>query len=365
MTPEIEARLLNWYEKNARSLPWRRSRELYPVLVSELMLQQTTVAAVVPLYLRWMDRFPNLPTLAKAEVDEVMQAWSGLGYYSRARRLHLAAQLMVERETLPSSLQELMALPGLGPYTAAAVASIALGLPHLALDTNALRVLLRLYGWSARADSVAVQDELRRRVESALPHTDFGITNQALMELGASLCKVRKPSCLVCPWAGDCQAHARGIEEAIPLPKPKKAVKVTPVRVYLVGGFESGCLLLRGTPLGLLGDLHQPPLDFGAENPAGSSWSELTEWLGSYPARPLETLSYGISGRKLQLELLASEAPLALALQRCEEREIPAQVWTVESQAALSSLTRKILKGWRESPSASPLRDRRCPESEL
>lgn len=364
MTPELESRLLAWYQANARELPWRRSREFYPVMVSELMLQQTTVAAVIPLYERWMAIFPSLDALARASSDEVMAAWSGLGYYSRARRLHECARLLVAQPRSPGSLSELLALPGLGPYTAAAVASIAFELPHLALDTNALRVLLRFYGWSVRPDSSAVQDELRRKVEGALPDSDFGITNQALMELGAQLCKVRAPACLVCPWAASCQAHALGLEESIPLPKPKKAPRMTHVRAHLFGDLDNGCLLLRGTPPGLLGDLYQPPLEFGGERPLDPAWSDLVAWLDSLGSRhlnPGRPVNYGISGRKLQIEMVGYQVSPETASRRCREFGLEARLWRPESNLALSSLTRKILKTWKETLEALPSPDSKFP----
>ncbi len=334
-------------------------------MVSELMLQQTTVAAVVPLYERWMALFPTVAALAQATVDEVMAAWSGLGYYSRARRLHQTAQILLAAPDEPRTLGELLALPGLGPYTAAAVASIALGLPHLALDTNALRVLLRLYGWETRADSIAVQNELRRRVETALPDSDFGITNQALMELGASLCKVRAPACLLCPWNKSCQAHARGVEESIPLPKPKKAPRLTPVKAYLIGDLEDGCILVRGTSVGLLSDLYQPPLAFGQGLASGDVWAALEEWLNQQPPRSSGSaarLAYSISGRKLDIELEACDTPVATALDFLRSLGIEAALWNPTSNLALSSLTRKILKGWKESREALPSRDSTFPE---
>lgn len=354
MTVDQEAKLLTWYQQNARELPWRASRELYPVLVSELMLQQTTVAAVVPLYRRWMERFPNLATLAEAPLDAVMQAWSGLGYYHRAKRLHQAAQTLHRSSQPPSSLEQLLELPGLGPYTAAAVASIALGLPHLALDTNVLRVLLRLYGWQQRADAAAVQAALREKVETSLANSDFGITNQALMELGASLCRVRAPSCLVCPLAGDCVALAGSLQEAIPVAKPKTPPRLTRATALILASCDA-VLLLRGTSLGLLEELYQPPIDFHDENRPELAITKFVHWLRPY-ARQATTVGssvYNISGRRLELtvESLDLEASMVTAAERLGLSVVR---WRGSEPLALSSLTRKLLKVWEGSRAALP-----------
>ena len=352
MTSEQEQSLLAWYHAVKRELPWRRSRELYPVLVSEFMLQQTTVAAVIPLYLRWMERFPTVEALAQATGDQVMEAWSGLGYYSRARNLHRAASAVTVAGRLPETLAELRALPGLGPYTAAAVASIALGLPHLALDTNALRVLLRLYGWETRADLPQVQETLRRRVEDSLTNSDFGVTNQALMELGATLCKVRAPACLACPLAEGCQANREAIQDRIPTPKPRKAPLETTGTAYLAQA-DGGLLLVRGTTIGLLSDLFQPPLDFGAENRSDQPLTGLMEWLRTRARPPsVARVTYGISGRSLTVELVRvgvheDFAPMAAEL------GLDFRLWKPGDTTALSSLTRKVLKVWAESRAGS------------
>jgi A/G-specific adenine glycosylase len=363
VTPEQELRLLAWYGENARSLPWRRSRELYPVLVSELMLQQTTVAAVIPLYRRWMDRFPTVEALAAASLDSVMEAWSGLGYYSRAKRLHQTAQILSQSDTSPSTLQDLLNLPGIGPYTAAAVASIALGLPHLALDTNAFRVLLRLYGWPTRTDLPGVADRLRQRVEGSLPNSDFGITNQAIMELGATLCKVRAPACLVCPLMADCRGQALAIAEQIPVAKPKKPAKVTPTTAYLVRQENSGAIMLvQGTSLGLLSDLFAPPLDFHQENPSHSPMTSLLQWLRPRCGQPAAKLSYGISGRRLELEICQLKGPDSAheAMSQAKALGVEARLWTPDQNLALSSLTRKVLGVWRETHADLQQPDETC-----
>lgn len=355
----VAQELLQWYQDHQRDLPWRESREPYPVLVSELMLQQTTVAAVIPLYRRWMARFPTLPTLAAATADEVTEAWAGLGYYSRARRLREAAALLSEHG-YPADLAGWRALPGLGPYTAAAVCSIALGLPHLALDTNALRVLLRYFGRESRPDNAAAQAELRARMEGALPMLDFGILNQAIMELGATLCRPREPACLLCPLQRGCQAKASSRQHLIPLAKPTKPAREAEAVAFLLEDSEGGVILVRGTSVGLLGDLFQPPLDFSDENDPGSPLTQLLAWLREGQSCSAGELTYGISGRRLKVRVRLS----ARSADELESRAKASGVETRryggaagEGKLALSSLTRKILKAWAESPATSRPRD--------
>lgn len=352
MTKDQELVLRAWYHRQARSLPWRQNRELYPVLVSEMMLQQTTVAAVIPKFASWMERFPTLAALASAPEEAVMEAWSGLGYYSRARRLHRVARLLDETTSPPQTFEELRRLPGLGPYTAAAVASIAWGQPHLALDTNALRVLLRLKGWPVRADLEAVRRRLRQDVEQALlgesssPDLDFGITNQALMELGAVVCRVRDPECGACPLQNTCQARFLGLQQAIPIAKPRKPLRVTPVKAFFVSEGD-GVYLVQGTPVGLLETLFQPPLDFGSDNRLGPL-GQLLGWLRAFESEPVGCLAYAISGRRLEIALYRSRL-LGSELEREATRR--GVVWHLQRDGQalpMSSLSRRLLKAWRE-----------------
>ena len=321
------------------------------------MLQQTTVAAVIPLYERWMERFPTLESLAETSSDQVMEAWSGLGYYSRASRLHQTAQLLRDRASYPENLQDWLALPGLGPYTAAAVASIAFGLPHLALDTNVLRVLLRFFGWKVRADNASAHQALREAVEPTLSDLDFGQLNQALMELGATLCRIRAPLCHECPLNSECVGSKEGTAELIPLPKPKVAPRRTVGDVYLLGENSESAVLVQGTSLGLLGQLYQPLIDLPEENRTSWPWNPLCEKLRSEAQKKqrIGRLVYGISGRRLELDIYRVLAPHLLNEFRntAETEGLPIAVLSREpnnSGPAVSSLTRKIAKVWAESP---------------
>jgi A/G-specific adenine glycosylase len=214
----VRRRLLEWYERSRRDLPWRRNRDPYAIWVSEIMLQQTRVAVVVERYQAFMARFPTLMTLARAPEQEVLAAWSGLGYYRRARMLHKAAQHVADhgQGKLPQMAAELRLLPGIGAYTAAAVASIAHGERVAVVDGNVERVLCRLEGWKAGSGS-----QLRRKIDALA--TDLvdpdrpGDSNQALMELGATLCSPRNPRCEECPVADDCKTQ--GEHPTAPRPK--------------------------------------------------------------------------------------------------------------------------------------------------
>ncbi len=208
MAVRVRRRLLEWYGENQRDLPWRRSRDPYAIWVSEIMLQQTRVAVVVERYKAFMKRFPTLVSLALAREEDVLALWSGLGYYRRARMLHKAAQFVASRRggNLPATVTELRLLPGIGAYTAAAIASIAHGQRVAVVDGNVERVLCRLEGWEEAGRSGGAA--LRRKVEAKAaellaPHRP-GDFNQALMELGATVCVPRGPRCTACPLIGDC-----------------------------------------------------------------------------------------------------------------------------------------------------------------
>ena len=251
--------LLAWFEARARDLPWREDTDPYRVWVSEVMLQQTRVDAVIPYYLRWMERFPSVERLAAAPEEEVMGAWAGLGYYSRARNLHLAARVVRERHggVLPSDPEVLRALPGVGEYTVGAVGSIAFGLPLPAVDGNVRRVLARL------ADEADPTQALLRRWAGELVDPERpGDFNQALMELGATVCTPRKPRCGACPVSGACRALAAGTQAERPVPRRKGAVRELSwgVAVLVAGAGEEARVLLRRRPSsGLLGGMWEFP----------------------------------------------------------------------------------------------------------
>jgi A/G-specific adenine glycosylase len=217
--------LLRWYDRTRRDLPWRRDPSPYKTLVSELMLQQTTVATVIPYFERFVARFPTLDSLAAAGEDEVTALWSGLGYYARARNLRRAALAAVTEYggALPRGEAELRSLPGVGPYTAAAVAAIAFGVPTFALDGNGARVLARLGGVGDSIDAPATRARLRAAGQREVPPDRPGDFTQAVMELGATICAPRSPRCGVCPLRRACAAFASGRADDLPRRSRKPA----------------------------------------------------------------------------------------------------------------------------------------------
>lgn len=259
MTP-FAARLLDWYAQHARSLPWRGHPDPYAVWVSEIMLQQTRVETVIPYFERWMARFPTLAALAAAEEQDVLQAWEGLGYYSRARSLWRAArQVMLESNgQLPSNTEELSRLPGIGAYTAGAIASMAFGRDEAALDGNIRRVLARLFNVAVPARSPEGERALWHLARQHLPPGRAGDFNQALMDLGSQVCTPRAPACPACPLRMDCQAQALGLQEQRPV-----LAKKPPVPHYLVTAAviqrDGRVLLARRPSAGLLGGLWEFP----------------------------------------------------------------------------------------------------------
>jgi A/G-specific adenine glycosylase len=225
MMTSIAEALLEWYGTQGRDLPWRRTRDPYAIWVSEVMLQQTQVETVVPYYLRWMERFPSIEALAEAPIDDVLNLWEGLGYYRRAHGLHQTARRLWEagRVTLPDTVPELEALPGIGPYTARAVGAIAFGRDVLALDGNLRRVLARLFDVSQDVTTPEGERRLRDLGESLVPKGKASVFNQALMDLGASVCIPRAPKCVECPLRPMCAAFEGGVQEERPLRKPRTA----------------------------------------------------------------------------------------------------------------------------------------------
>ncbi|MGC8792653.1 MAG: A/G-specific adenine glycosylase [Bryobacteraceae bacterium] len=219
----IRRALMDWYRRAARELPWRRDRDPYRVWVAEIMLQQTRVAAVLPYYERFLALFPDVNALAAASLERVLAAWAGLGYYRRARSLLEAARRIAREGTFPKNYQGWRSLPGVGDYTAAAIASVVLGEPRAVLDGNVVRVLSRLAAESAPIELSATRARLAALAGRLLDPEDPGSFNQALMELGATVCLPRGPSCGSCPLANWCAARRQGIERELPHRRPRPA----------------------------------------------------------------------------------------------------------------------------------------------
>ncbi len=252
--------ILAWYAQHGRKLPWRGATDPYAIWVSEIMLQQTRVETVIPYFQRWMKRFPAVAELATASEQEVLSLWEGLGYYGRARNLHKAARIVVEKHggSLPTELSALRRLPGIGRYTAGAIASLAFGLDVATLDGNIRRVLARLFDVTEPADSAAGENILWALAEEHLPSGRAGDYNQALMDLGATVCLPRNPNCSACPLQELCQAYILGIQEQRPVLKPK--VEVPHYTVTAAVMRRDGKVLLAKRPSnGLLGGMWEFP----------------------------------------------------------------------------------------------------------
>jgi A/G-specific adenine glycosylase len=256
----LAARLLDWYAANARTLPWRDHPDPYAVWVSEIMLQQTRVETVIPYFRRWMARFPSVFRLAAAPRQEVLALWEGLGYYARARNLHRTAQILVREHggELPRTAAELAKLPGIGRYTAAAIASIAFGEDVAALDGNIRRVLSRVFNVAEPARSPAGERRLWALAQEHLPAGRAGDYNQALMDLGSLVCTPKSPSCAACPLADLCEARRLNLQEERPLKMPKKTLPHHTVVAAVIR--RDGQVFIAQRPAdGLLGGLWEFP----------------------------------------------------------------------------------------------------------
>jgi A/G-specific adenine glycosylase len=247
----IAKTLLKWYRANRRDLPWRGARDPYRIWVSEIMLQQTRVAAVIPYYQRVLDRFPTVAALAAAPEQDLLAAWSGLGYYRRARQLQAAARTIVDEHggELPPDFDKLRALSGIGGYTAAAISSIAFGAQNAVLDGNVMRVLTRLDDDPGDIATPAVRKRLQARAQQlieAAPRASPGDFNQALMEFGATVCTPRQPKCAECPLGPHCQAYASETQNQRPLNLRKEKSERLEIAVAIVR--QNGRLLMRQRP---------------------------------------------------------------------------------------------------------------------
>jgi A/G-specific adenine glycosylase len=256
----LASKLLAWYQANKRTLPWRGHTSAYAVWVSEIMLQQTRVEAVIPYFEKWMRLFPDVQALANASEHDVLNAWEGLGYYSRARNLHKAAKIVVEQYNgeIPRDLNELCKLPGIGRYTLGAIASIAFGMDISALDGNIKRVYARIFDVEEPVDSPDGEKLLWQLADKNLPKGHAGDYNQALMDLGATICVPKNPRCLICPVMKLCKARQNGTQNQRPVLKPKKEV---PHYVHAAAVMiKRGKVLLAQRPSqGLLGGMWEFP----------------------------------------------------------------------------------------------------------
>ena len=253
------AKVLNaWYRRNARDLPWRETADPYRIWISEIMLQQTTVNAVIPYYRKWMKVFPTVRNVAAARLQTILKLWQGLGYYSRARNIHRCAKVICQKHggKIPDNPMYLIKLPGFGPYTVGAVLSIAFDKRYPVIDANVRRVMMRILALQGVADTSNDQTILEF-LNRVMPKRNLRTFNQALMELGALVCRNREPLCLFCPLKGFCLAYQKGIQEIIPVPK-KKVIKDIDAVIGIIR--KDGKFLIQKRPAsGLLANLWEFP----------------------------------------------------------------------------------------------------------
>jgi len=351
--PSLDARagaaaaLLAWYDRHRRDLQWRalpgEPADPYKVWLSEIMLQQTTVTAVKPYFLGFLARWPNVGLLAQASGEEVMRAWAGLGYYSRARNLHACAKIVAgpRNGKFPDTEAGLQGLPGIGPYTAAAIAAIAFGRPAAAIDGNAERVLARLY--SIDTPLPAARSEIRAEAAKIVPVERPGDFAQAMMDLGAMICSPKHPSCDICPLLRFCRGHASGCPESLPRKAPRRERPLRQGAAFFVRRRDGAVLVRTRPPQGLLGGMTELPgtcweIDFDAASVASQAPIE-----ASY--RKLDkSVSHAFTHFALRLDIYVAEVP--------SRRRAPAGYRFVPEcgldKEAFPSVMRKIIEAVRQ-----------------
>jgi A/G-specific adenine glycosylase len=308
--PTFRRRMLSWFAECKRDLPWRRTRDAYHIWLSEIMLQQTRVAAVVPYYERFLESFPNVRALARARTDRVLTNWAGLGYYSRARNLQRAAKEIVSRHSgeFPREYESALALPGIGRYTAAAVLSIAYDEPHAVLDGNVARVLARIGAVRGDLRAPARWRKLQTAAQEALDRNAPGDWNQAMMELGATVCTPKSPRCAECPVEKWCNAHALGIAEKLPAARKKRAtVEVTLAAAVLLDPRDRTLLVRQWDGKGaLFSRLWQfPALETAGKDAGKALAGHLREKFGvdgKCNLTPLTTARHAVTFRNIRLK---------------------------------------------------------------
>lgn len=346
-TEAFQRRVFDWFDLHGRkTLPWQQNKTAYRVWVSEIMLQQTQVATVVPYFERFMGRFPNVQTLAEAPQDDVLHLWTGLGYYARARNLHKAARQVVEDyagEFPTHDLDAMTALPGIGRSTAGAIISITSGRRAAILDGNVKRVLARLHaveGWPGRSDVLA---RLWTLAERYTPHERLPDYTQAMMDLGAMICTRGKPSCLLCPFEDVCVAHAQGRERDYPGSKPKREIPTRSTQMLMLQDSSGRVLLRQRPPTGLWGGLWCfPQFDDGE---ALRDW--LARYTGVHLARAWQPFTHVFTHFRLDITpcpATASDATLATRIaEGADERWVdPADPGDIGLAAPVKTLLDKL-----------------------
>jgi A/G-specific adenine glycosylase len=334
------ATLLAWYDRHRRVLPWRapkgQRQEPYKVWLSEIMLQQTTVQAVGPYFAKFLKKWPSVKALARAEQDDVLAAWAGLGYYARARNLHKAAKVVAEAGgAFPTTYEGLRELPGIGDYTAGAIAAIAYDLPYPAMDANAERVIAR---YAAIEEPLPKsKPAMRAALQALVPAKRAGDFAQALMDLGSAICTPKRPACLNCPWMEDCKARQLGIQEMLPARGAKALRPLKRGAAFVVRDASGAVLLVKRPEKGLLGGMLQPPLGPWTENfPSKAEALKQAPFKADWKKRT-GIVRHGFTHFELEIEVYVAEVKTRPAIDGkwIDENKL--------SDAALPTVMRKII----------------------
>lgn len=342
LSAEMRRSLLAWFRRNRARVPWRENRDPYRVWVSEVMLQQTRIAAVIPYYKRFLREFPTVGELARSRRERVLKFWAGMGYYRRAENLHRAARILVRRHggKFPSDFEKATALPGIGDYTARAILSIAYKRPLAVMDGNVARVVSRLDRLSGNPSGSAFQSAVRERLDGLLSRREPGNFNQAIMELGQTVCLPRSPHCPRCPLRRFCAAYHSGDAERFPARRRRPQSR----RVYLASlvlGSGSRVLMVRGLEDGLLGGLWNFPSTFG--NNRKEALYRLRKGIAkSVGGRlsseaPIASLEHHITFRKIRVDIYKASADKRMSANGSRWMELQ----TLKG-AAVSALARKV-----------------------
>ncbi|MCL2831179.1 MAG: A/G-specific adenine glycosylase [Betaproteobacteria bacterium] len=355
---EFAARIVAWQKKHGRhDLPWQNTRDPYRVWLSEIMLQQTQVSAVIPYYARFLAHFPDIGALAAAEEAEVLEQWAGLGYYARGRNLHRAARLVAERHggQFPGTAEEIAALPGIGRSTAAAIAVFAFGARAAILDGNVKRVLTRFFGIEGAPARPEIERLLWEKAESLLPRRSVEAYIQGLMDLGSLCCTRARPRCAQCPVKADCVAEREGRQDMLPTPKPARAVPEKEI-AFALFVHQRRILLERRPSRGIWGGLLTPPqFDLGESSPEEIALAihRLARNLGLIPAdspiAPLPAFEHRLSHFRLKLRPFL--CPVEQTTPRVAEASQAPQQWLAlahKTRAALPSPIRELLNRLEE-----------------
>jgi len=345
----LSRRLLSWYRRNQRSLPWRKTSDPYRIWISEIMLQQTQVDTVIPYYHRFLKAFPSVSSLARASLQDVLKVWENLGYYSRARNLHIAAKVIMIKfgGKIPDNLDEIKTLPGIGEYTAGAILSIAYGQALPALDGNIRRILSRLFAICKTVDDAKEQKQLQNIAASLIPLKYPGDFNQALMDLGASICRAKNPNCSRCPVADCCRACLQNLQNILPVTKKAAKIPHRQATAAVIRNSKGKLLVVQRPNSGLLASLWKLPGGFiqDSENAGNSLKRSVKKELGIFirQGKHLASVNHSYSHFRITLHayecLLLKGTPKPLACQNCR--------WTSHADLKkfpLSKVDRLILK---------------------